>query len=576
MFVKNHGHRERELFDDMLQALPEAKRQQALASLDYAFYQEVFRRIDETVFAVLYDGRRGRPNAPLNCLMAALVLRQLKNWTFAQLFENLDYHILTRLAVGLTGFAETPFCPATVFNFQNRLIAYERESGVNLFEAVFASLTAEQLRRFSVDGSIQRADSFLALSNLARYSRARLLIELLRRLWRELPEAERAGLEPLLRPYLAASSENYVYRLGEEALPGELASLTRVYAEVARQLGEKAAALPAAALFRRVLEEQFERDASGELQLRNPKQVPSGSLQSPDDPEATYTAKNGKAARGFKVNLVETAHPDNALNLIVDLSVQPNNISDGQMLAERLEPLQEQTPELVELHTDGGYDTEPLIGRLTEHPELKHICTGSRAGHGRVPMRYRPGPSPAHYFVACPQGQEVLSQPTNKRHKALFHGKLCAGCPLAPHCPAKGPGPDRNRSFYFDASWAETDIRSRRIEQIPPERRTLRANVEATVAAVHRNRKHTGKLRIRGLIPTRLQMFTNVIAVNFKRVAKQLQGQPAPAQTSSAASAARLQLLPDALRTSRQTLARLLPFFPEWRPQPAQPIMIAA
>jgi len=74
------------------------------------------------------------------------------------------------------------------------------------------------------------------------------------------------------------------------------------------------------------------------------------------------------------------------------------------------------------------------------------------------------------------------------------------------------------RTLYFLESWAKSSIRSRNIQKVPPERRNIRANVEATVRLCHRNRAPTGKLRIRGLVRTRVEMICNAIAVNFARI----------------------------------------------------------
>ena len=102
MFSENTSHRQRDLFDDMLLSLPEAKRRKALESKEYAFYSEVFCRIDESAFAPLFPSNRGRPNSPINAMAAALILRELRHWTYEELFRNLDFDVLTRLALGLS------------------------------------------------------------------------------------------------------------------------------------------------------------------------------------------------------------------------------------------------------------------------------------------------------------------------------------------------------------------------------------------------------------------------------------------------------------------------------------------
>lgn len=518
MFTESTSSVQRNLFDDILMLLPESKREQALRSKDYAFYREIFQEIDESIFSVLFSETAGRPNAPVNCMTGALVMRELKGWTYEQLFENLDYHMLTRLALGLTDMAESPFCPATLFNFQNRMVEYERRTGINLLDRVFSSLTARQRRRFAVDGSIQRSDSFRAMSNIANFGRLHLTIEVLRRVVRTLGEADLARFRELVEPYTAKSSVNYVYQVADADIPRELETLGQVYAELAGELAGRGGDSREWAVFERVLAEQFKLGDDGVLRPRDKSEITSGSLQSPDDVDATYNRKGGTPAKGFKVNVTETANPDNQINLITDIEVAPNNLGDGEMLAGRMEEIKSRTPELEELHTDGGYGGEAMNEKAEEHKVL-HVETGSQMGHARVNMVYSPDEN-GGYEVECPGGQVAAGIPTRKRWKAVFDGAVCARCPHRESCPATSPQHGGTRTFYFEQSWAKSSVRSRNIDKIPESRRKLRANVESTVRSCHRNRGPTGKLRIRGLIRTRIEMVCNAIAVNFARIAR--------------------------------------------------------
>lgn len=518
MFTESTSSVQRNLFDDILMLLPESKRERALRSKDYAFYREVFLEIDELIFSVLFSETAGRPNAPVNCMVGALVMRELKGWTYEQLFENLDYHMLTRLALGLTDMAESPFCPATLFNFQNRMVAYEGRTGINLLDRVFSSLTARQRRRFTVDGSIQRSDSFRAMSNIANFGRLHLTIEVLRRVIRTLDEADLARFRELVEPYTAKSSVNYIYQVADADIPRELETLGQVYAELAGELAGRCGDSREWAVFERVLAEQFKLGDDGVLRPRNKSEITSDSLQSPDDVDATYNRKGGIPAKGFKVNVTETANPDNDINLITDIEVAPNNVGDGEMLAGRMEEIKSRTPELKELHTDGGYGGEAMNEKAEEHKVL-HVETGSKMGHAKVNMVYSPDEN-GGYAVKCPGGQTAAGIPTRKRWKAVFDGTACAKCPHRESCPATNPEHGRTRTFYFEESWAKSSVRSRNIDKIPESRRKLRSNVESTVRSCHRNRGPTGKLHIRGLIRTRIEMVCNAIAVNFNRIVR--------------------------------------------------------
>ena len=524
MFRRNTDDRERDLFDDILVQFPEVKRHKALASREYAFYEEVFRHIDETVFEPLFAGNAGRPNAPLNCMAAALILREANGWTYDELFTAMDFNLLTRLALGLTTLTGTPFCAATLFNFQKRLVEYEQEHGVNLFERLFEVLTADQLARFEVSAGIQRSDSFRAMSNIANYGRVRLLIEVLLRLYRVLEDADRGRLNGVLEPYTSQSSDNYVYRVEAKHLPRELKRLAELYTEVATVLGDRYAEQPAYQAFRRVMAEQFELTGDGSVRVRDRKEIGTDSLQSPDDPEATYNAKNGTPQKGYKVNVTETAAGSNAVNLVTDVAVDANNVSDGEMLAGRMDTIKQKTPELAEMHTDGGYGGSKLDPAMAGHRVL-HVETGTKMGRARVNMVYEQ--TEAGYRVSCPS-QTVAAERTPKHWKAVFSADVCGRCPHSEVCPAKQH--KAQRTFYFKESWAKSFIRSRNVEKIPEDRRTLRANVEATVKQFCGCFNHKGKLRIRGLARVRLQMLAAAMAINFGRIFR-WQAAAKPAET---------------------------------------------
>jgi hypothetical protein len=528
MFVNSPDNRQRDLFDDILMTLPEAKRMKAINSPQYGFFREIFCRIDEAPFAVLYPASTGRPNAPVNAMVAALVLRELRGWTYDELFERIDFDMLTRLALGLCDMADSPFCYATLFNFQQRLLQHETTQGVNLLEQTFRLLTAQQLRRFAVDGSIQRADSFRAMSNIARYGRVRLLVEVLIRLHRILNPTDQARFAEAMAPYVADSSEHYVYRLEDAALPRHLDALASLYARLHAELGEAYAHEPAYQTFARVLAEQFELGDDGAIRVRERREISSGSLQSPDDPDATYNAKCGKPQRGHKVNVTETAHPDNDLDLITDVAVDANNVHDGTQLAERLASLKELTPELAELHTDGGYGSSVLDPEIADR-QILHVETGSIIGHGEVPFTYSTSDA-GEITVSCPH-QSVKATPTAKQLKATFAPAICAECPLRDSCRSI---PRRaGRYLYFDRQVVSSYQRSQNIHRIPESRRKLRANVEATMKAFTGLFNHKGKLRVRGRARARLQILSAAIAINFGRLYRHLAGLSDPTATSA-------------------------------------------
>ena len=127
------------------------------------------------------------------------------NWTTEKLFDRIDFDLLTRTALGLDTLEDTPFCPATFFNFQNRLLSHFVATGQNLLEGVFDSLTQQQLKALKIKTNIQRSDSFMAMSNIRSYSRTQLLVEMLIRLYRVLSDEDKTRFNDILTPYTKQS-----------------------------------------------------------------------------------------------------------------------------------------------------------------------------------------------------------------------------------------------------------------------------------------------------------------------------------------------------------------------------------
>jgi soluble P-type ATPase len=113
------------------------------------------------------------------------------------------------LVLGLDDLERMPFCMATLFNFQNRLIDHFIKTGKNLFEQVFDHLTEQQLKQLKIKANICRTDSVMVASNIRSYSRLQLLIEMLLRIYRVLDEADQESCKTRFERYLGKSSGQY-------------------------------------------------------------------------------------------------------------------------------------------------------------------------------------------------------------------------------------------------------------------------------------------------------------------------------------------------------------------------------
>ncbi len=477
------------------------------------FYYLILRNIKETDFKSLYSDKASRPNTPVNILVSALILKELKGISYDELMESVMFDLRYKTALGLSDIGEIPFSRATLFNFQNRILDYQQQTGLNLIEQVFDNLSAEQMKKLSVKADIQRSDSTLISSNIKKYSRLQLLIEVLVRLDRILEELDRQFIGEQLKPYLKKGTDKYIYRLKANQLPHELEKLGKVYYRIFEWMSKKEQYHDKQEFinFSRAYKEHFVVVES-EVSPKATEELTSSMLQSPDDPNATYRQKRGEHYKGFTVNGTETANPENPLQLITDISVNPNNVDDSQILNERVDKMKEKTPELNEMHTDGGYGSEDNDKKF-EELKINQITTAVRGRESEIEKKIEQiSGAPDKYTVECPS-QKVESIPTKKRHKVRFDMDICRQCPLNERCRIfKNKG-----RYYFTHEDYLQNRRNRNIMSIPEERRKLRPNVEALMNEF-KIRTPGGKLKVRGLFKATLFAFNTGIAINFGRI----------------------------------------------------------
>jgi hypothetical protein len=529
VFRRNETHRQQDIFGLETQLSPDLWKR-LRGSKEYAFYKEVFCRIPEELFAELYDeDPASRPNAPVNVLVGAMILQHLNDWTFEELLDRVAFDLKMRAALGLWSLAEEPFCRATLFNFQRRLRGHMGQTGQDKFQVVFDRFSQEDLERFQLQDGVQRCDSTQLGSNIRQYTRIELLVEVVLRMWRVLTEADRAVHEERFAVYAKAkTSGQFLYRLRRSDIDATLEQLGGFYAWMVEALEAGYGSTEIYRIVARVFAEHFTR-VKEKITVRVGEEMASDSLQSPDDADATYRKKDEEAYHGFVLHATETATPENDLQLIVDVAVAPNNQEDSRILHERLLAMHEKTPGLRELHTDAGYGSEDN-DLLQADLKIEAVQTAIRGRVAQAPMRIERDEA-GLLHIRCAAGQLVQGQSTPKHYKAEFAAANCAGCPFAAVCLAQRRA-HGGRTFYFTEADVLKQARHRRIETLPEERRTLRANVEATMKEFKAPCRN-GKLRTRGLCAANQYAFLRAIGINFGRVYRHLQRLASPPRRSA-------------------------------------------
>jgi len=510
MFKENKKILQKKMFG-FSDILSETQQKKIINSKETFFFQTIVCNINEKDFKPLFSDGYSRPNSPANILAGALIMQDLNNWTFKELFENIEFNLLTKTALGLQSIKEQPFSYATIFNFKKRIGQYVDLTGINLFENIFDNLTSEQIKQLKLKTNIQRADTTMIGLNIRTYSRLELLIEILIRLNEDLKESDKLKFSEILDEYTHKSAQNQIYELKQSDIPKQIQKIAQVYYKLQNQLQntdyENIASFKN---FNRVFKEHFIL-IENTITVKENNELKSSNLQSPDAPDATYRNKKNEHHHGLQIFASETCNPENSVQLITDIAVYQNNVDDTVILDERIERMNEKTPELSQLHTDGGFGNASNDVKLNEL-EIVHVQTAVRGRKTDVEITIEQEQVTDIYTVSCPI-QSVESSKTAKNNKVKFDTEKCLQCPLMQVCKIF----EKKGTYYFSHDDYLTNKRKNVIHSLPIEERKLRPNVEATVKELLKG-TNSGKLRVRKTMSVLCYAFNRAIAINFGRI----------------------------------------------------------
>jgi len=521
MFRKNEEHPQQSFFSGEY-LLPDKLQKRLLSSWAETFYQELFCRIDEAIFAPLYSEEASRPNVPVNVLVGLEVMKSGYGWSDEQLYEQVCFNLQARHALGLHDLRSEVFSLRTLYNFRRRVRRYAQETGINLIQKVFEQVTDEQLKAVALATGWQRMDSTQVLSNLAKMSRLELLVSVLQAVYKGLPEVMQERWAGRWSLYLSGRPHEVCYKIGVGELEEHLTTIGRELCAVEAALAQQAPEGDVLGLLRRVLEEQYEREGDGEVVLRAGGEVSAASLQSPHDPEATYRVKGGESYRGgYVVNLSETADPENVLQMITDLQVEPNWTDDATLMEQSLDNQSAREIEVDRVTTDGGY-TGPRGEAAREKHEVELRATRMRGGRsaadkwGGEQYTWEFDDEGRPVAIICPQGCRAALVPgqAEGRFIARFEGACCADCPFLNDLCRVQDRPRVGPTLYVQARAIEV---ARQRQSLHPEDAPIRAVVESSVRSLKRAFP-ANKLPVRGLIRSRMMLYPAAAMVNLRRL----------------------------------------------------------
>ena len=462
------------------------------------FRQQVIIRIDESICMPLFTVHTGAPNSAIRVLIGMMMLKEANGWSDEQLFEQGRYNLLVRSALGLMNTDDALPTESTYYLFRKRVVDYEKSSGINLIEKIFASVTKGQSTDFQVSGKSIRMDSKLLGSNIAWFTRYELIHETLRLFCKDKKNAllshpsltsEKTAIENLLKE----KGNKVVYRSTNDEVKTKIGELG-VLAYKLLQLFASLSSKPLSTLSR-VFSEQFIVNESQTVLPRSKEDIHADSVQSPHDTDCHFRNKGDNKVKGYSINITESCDHDK-LNLISRVDVRMATTADSDFLQDGISAAQEIFIDAIEnAHTDGAYHS-PENQEFCKNENINLLTNAIQGFSSRFDLSY----GEDNQIV-------VLDTLTNEN---------------IPATKVKGQEKWRinigDRRRYFTAKEITTSLLRKKIGATPQEILNIRNNVEATIFQLGYHYRHN-KSRYRGFIKHKMWANIRCLWVNFVRIA---------------------------------------------------------
>lgn len=433
----------------------------------------ILRKVEDE-FADLFDPDLGRPNRPVELVLGTLILKEIGDLTDQEALDHLDFDALWWWAFHREP-RELQLCQKTLHNFRVGLIKNEK-SGL-----AFRRMTDEVAKVLKVSPDQQRLDSTHVFSNIALLTRLQLFCETIRVFLKDLKEVDPGAYDALPAGLLKRHGEESAY-----ADPHQEHRQRRVEV-VARDVGrliaafsghERVRAMKGWKLLERLFREQCKQtaepiqprkdeddhgDGDVRVEVKPATEVSSDSLQSPHDPDATYSGNKGK---GYSAQILETSTSGNPTQLITAVEVMPAYESD-----------QKATVPMVEKVIAAGLAPKEVVAD-TAYSGAKNAAELAKEGVNLL----APAPAPAK-----PEEGKTYPAPQER-------------------CP---------KDFRKSGEW----LRCQEAAADFKDRYAVRSGIEATNSEL--KRKHgLGDLRVRGKKRVALALYFKALACNVKRALK--------------------------------------------------------
>ena len=244
----------------------------------------------------------------------------------------------------------------------------------------------------------------------------------------------------------------------------------------------------------RVFFDQYELDGPNRVKLLDSEKINPESVQSPDDPDATFRNKGKQKVKGYSVKVTETVSEEGYLDLVTDVDVRKASTPDKAYVRDAIKATSKVTDQLVKkAYADGGYQSSS-----NDIKGIDMVYTGIQ---GNLP-RYEPELKRNELTIKDTQtGEIILASKVNNRK----------GNKSWSFTDSEG------KRHYVTQDAVRSSQKRRELKQRTPEELRKRNNVEATIFQLSYPLKNA-KSKYRGLFKQQMWAYCRCLWVNLVRI----------------------------------------------------------
>lgn len=436
MYRQNHTNRQETLID--ISAWMDKRTLKKLnESWAPIFYNEVFKKIDEEPFSVLYS-ETGAPNFPVNILLSLEYIKYMKHYNDLDLLEGYDFDYLINYAVGNKTLGEKPLSERTLYNFRSRVYKYSMDNpgSDGILYGQFINLLGNFAEKSHISMKEQRMDTTMFMSNIKRAGRLTLAYDMLVKAVKAIPEDMRTdALAAALKPEFKTDTLYRTKPDGNSSKLDQLMALCKETYEILKGIPEAA---ETTVNMRRFLKEQSEVDINGRTRAKSKYAIRADSIQSAFDTDATYHKKSGAGQSGYVMELSETCADENPYNLLTDCRVEKNIVSDVKIIADRIAVINDNTG-CENMYVDGGFNSVSASNAAEAAGVELHMTnmSGTRPTE-KMPAEVYEIDEETNRILKCPEGATPIhASITGSQTVAHFDKNICEQCEMYGRCHAK-------------------------------------------------------------------------------------------------------------------------------------------